>query len=68
MQTDTLRAILDTNLWDPRQTEDAKAQKANRQQQRQRKPTKLPAIAKRSPDPGDADGYGEDAEDLGTDI
>ena len=68
MQTDTLREILDTNLWDPRQSEDAKAQKANRQQQRQRKSTKLPAIVKRSPGPGDADGYGKDVESLDTAI
>ena len=68
MQTDTLREILDTNLWDPRQSEDAKAQKANRQQQRQRKSTKLPAIVKRSPGPGDADGYGKDVDSLDTAI
>ena len=54
MKPDMLRWILDTNWWDPRQTEEAKAQKANRQQQRQTANAKksdknvapLPAIAK----------------------
>ena len=53
MKPDALRAILDTNHWDPRQTADAKAQKATRQQQRQRKPVKLPPLAPRSTGPVD---------------
>ena len=44
MKPDNLREIMDSNYWDPRQTEEAKAQKANRQQQRQRKPVKLPPL------------------------
>ena len=32
---DYLRKILDSNIWDPRQTDEAKAQKASRQRQRQ---------------------------------
>ena len=42
-------------MFDPRQTEDAKAQRANRQRQRNKKPLKLPPIAMRSSDPDDSD-------------
>ena len=61
MKPDHLRDILDSNIFDPRQTEDAKAQKANRQRQR-KKTTVLPPIAmissvpdERSSDPDDSD-------------
>ena len=55
MKPDFLCSILDTNIFDPRQTEDAKAQKANRQ--RQRKKTALPPFAMISsvPDDGSSD-------------
>ena len=44
VSTDNLCQILDTNLWDPRQTAEAKAQKANRHLQRQRSQVKIPPI------------------------
>ena len=60
MKTDNLRHILDTNQWHPRQTEEAKAQKANRQLQRQRSQVKLPPIKQNTMATGDC---AEDAED-----
>ena len=51
MKPDHLRDTLDTNMFDPRQTEDAKAQRANRQRQRKKKPFTLPPIAMISSDP-----------------
>ena len=61
-----LRDSLDTNMFDPRQTEDAKAQKANRQ--KQRKKTKLPPIAMLSsaPDESSSDPDDSDVEYLNT--
>ena len=53
MKPDVLRQILDSNMWDPMQTADAKAQKAGRQLQRQRKPLKPSGFALRSSDPDD---------------
>ena len=38
MKPDYLQKFLDTNYWDPRQTAEAKEQKATRQQQRKKKP------------------------------
>ena len=66
MKPDVLREILDTNIFDPRQTEDAKAQKANRQ--KQRKKTKLPPIAMISsvPDESSSDPDDSDVEYLNT--
>ena len=66
MKPDVLCEILDTNIFDPRQTEDAKAQKANRQ--KQRKKTKLPPIAMLSsaPDESSSDPDDSDVEYLNT--
>ena len=66
MKPDVLREILDTNIFDPRQTEDAKAQRANRQ--RQRKKSALPPIAMISsaPDEGSSDPDDSDVEYLNT--